>query len=314
MYQNFATWSMLNVTVFITYRMFVAIHLNHHRSLHHLPHVCCHPSEPSSQSSSPTTCLLPFIWTVIAVFITYHMFVAIHLNHHRSLQHLPHVCCHSAEPSLQSSSPTTCLLPFIWTVIAVFITYHMFVAIHLNRHRSLHHLPHVCCHSSEPSSQSSSPTTCLLPFIWTVIAVFITYLMFAAIHLNRQRSLHHLPHVCCHPSEPSSQSSPPTTCLLPFIWTIIAVFITYHMFVAIHLDHQRSLHHLPHVCCHPSEPSSQFSSPTTCLLPFIWIIIAVFITYHMFVAIHLNHHRSLHHHHTSIASECIWCYCSETLL
>ena len=106
-----------------TYRMFVAIHLNHHQGLHHLPLVFCHSSEPP-----------------------------------RSLPHLSHVCCHSSEPSSQSSSPTTCLLPFNWTIIAVFITYHMFVAIHLNHHRSLHHLPHVCCHSSEPSSQSSSPS------------------------------------------------------------------------------------------------------------------------------------------------------------
>ena len=123
--------------------------------------------------------------------------------------------------------PIACSLPSIWTIIKVFITYRLFFAIHLNH-----------------------------------LAVFLTYRMFVAIHLNHHRSLHHLPHVCCHPSKPSSQSSSPTTCLLPFNWTIIAVFITYHMFVAIHLNHHRSLHHLPHVCCHSSEPSSQSSSPS----------------------------------------------------
>ena len=176
--------------------MFVAIHLSHHRSLHHLPHVCCHSSEPASQSSSPTACLLPFIWTSIAVFITYRMFVAIHLNHHRSLHYPPLVCCHTSEPSSQSSSSTACLLPSIWTIIAVSITYCMFVAIHLNHNPSLYHLPYVCCHPSEPSSQSSLPS----------------YHIFF-----------------CHPSEISSQSSSPTTCLLPFILTIITVFITYHI-------------------------------------------------------------------------------------
>ena len=355
-----------SIAVFITYLMFVAIHLNQHCSLHHLPHVCCHSSEPALQSLSPTICLLPSVWTIIAIFIAYHMIVAIHLNHHRSLHylattfflpsiwtiiavfityhmfvaihlnhhhslhhiphfvaihlnqnrsfnHLPHVCCHWSEPSSQSTSPTACLLPLIWTIIAVSITFHMIVSRHLNHHRSRHHLPHVFCHSSEPSLQFSSPTACLLPFIWTSIAVFITYHMFVAIHLNHHRSLHHLQHVCCHQSEPPSQYLSPTTCLLPSIWKIIAVFITYSMSVAIHLNHHRSLHHLPHVCCHSSEPPSQSSSPTACLLPFIWTIIAVFITYHMFVAIHLNHHHSLHHHHTSIASEYIWCYCSGTL-